>query len=79
MVNSTMIQSGEGREMTTMSVCLAVAEKEGIDPVDLREPLYNTVDPNALNILGENPSCGITFEYIGYEITVKKNGDVIID
>ncbi|UHQ98262.1 hypothetical protein HYG81_19475 (plasmid) [Natrinema zhouii] len=44
-----------------------VAEMEEQDPLDL-PPLYDTVDPNALDRLAK--SSKIQLEYIGYNITV---------
>ena len=59
---------------TTIDIVERVSEMEEQDPVDL-PPLYNSIDPDALNQLSDSE---IQFEYIGYEITIE-NGDVFID
>ena len=38
-------------ESLSVSVVEAVASAKGVDPLDLREPLYETVDPDALDRL----------------------------
>ncbi len=52
-----------------------VAKMEEQDPLDL-PPLYDSVDPDALDRLSE--SSKIQFEYIGYKITVD-HGTIRID
>lgn len=79
MSDSRTMQSDVMGESTSMSVCLAVADAEGIDPLELKEPLYDTIDPGALDSLGENGGVEIYFEYLGYDITITKAGDVIVD
>lgn len=58
---------------------MAVAETEGIDPLDLKKPLFESIDSEALDALSQNRSCRIHFKYHGHEITVTKAGDVVVD
>lgn len=58
----------------------ALSDVEGADPVDM-EPLYETVDPDALsNILcppsnpRKQPSVSARFEYHDHQIVLKENG-----
>lgn len=58
-----------------------VADREGVDPTDL-EPLYDVVDPEALETLVDGACDGtieVEFSYYGYEIVVDGNGTVSID
>ncbi|WP_224268279.1 HalOD1 output domain-containing protein [Haloprofundus salinisoli] len=60
-----------------------IAALEEADQTEL-DPLYETVDPEALNALVEatersNPSLQIQFTYNGYEVTVSSGGVVYVD
>nr|WP_226007851.1 HalOD1 output domain-containing protein [Natrinema salinisoli] len=60
------------------AVVSAVAEAEGVDHVDL-PPLYNVIDPEALNALFTSDSGGVStveFEYAGYAVVVRGEGTV---
>ncbi|NUB91121.1 hypothetical protein HT576_08815 [Haloterrigena sp. SYSU A121-1] len=76
---STTVEWETGSEKTPMyAVVSAVAEAEGIDPVNL-PPLYNVVDPEALNALFTSDSGGVSsveFEYAGYSVVVRGEGTV---
>lgn len=60
----------------SQSVVKAVAEAKGSDPLDLKPPLYEAIDPDALeNIFVTTPTNGrmkgqVTFFYSGYEVTI---------
>ncbi|MFC7230203.1 HalOD1 output domain-containing protein [Saliphagus sp. GCM10025308] len=62
-----------------------VADREGTDPMELQPPLYDVIDPEALNALFAPTSRGrpresgqVSFEYLGYDVTVRGNGDVSV-
>lgn len=62
-------------------VVTAVAAAADTDPVDL-PPLYDTLDPEALNTLinsSESGSVLLTFSYTGYRVTVHGNGEVDVE
>lgn len=77
--------------MNTMSPCTAspsdaqsiseqvidsVAEKKGVDPLML-DPIYDVVDPDALDSLVNHPGtedCEITFRYESHFVTVGSDG-----
>lgn len=62
----------------------AVAEAEGIDPIEVTPPLYEVVDPEALDQIfdptaGSGPLNGnVSFSYSGHDITVGENGEVMV-
>lgn len=68
-------------ESLSHAVVEAVADAEGTDPLEL-EPLYETVDPDALDALfsgidGEPIGEGeVSFTYHGYEVSVDSEGSV---
>lgn len=66
-------------EIATEQVIRTVAETTGTDPLEL-PPLYNTIDPDALDTLVEGMTTGsISFTYTGCNITVQSDGTVSID
>lgn len=63
----------------------AVADREGVAPTDLRPPLYDVIDPEALNALvssadgnADPDSLHVSFEYNGYDVTVGGDGEVSV-
>ena len=63
----------------TERVIEAVADHRGVDPMEL-EPLYNAVDPDALDALfggsRASPHSSLTFELDGCLVRVSGDGDV---
>ena len=61
-----------------------VADLEGVDPSELSPPLYSAIDPEALDALfgpsadGLATEGGVQFQYRGYEIRVRGDGEVAI-
>ncbi|MFA9427025.1 HalOD1 output domain-containing protein [Natronorubrum sp. A-ect3] len=70
---------GDSENTPVYAVVSAVGDAEGADPVDL-PPLYNAVDPEALNDLfmsRANSAVGtVEFEYAGYIVIVRGEGTV---
>ena len=65
-------RQSERRGATSLSemILSAVAEREGVDVDELKEPLYESIDPDALEKLFRDSTGQVTFEYLGYEVTV---------
>ncbi|ELY65692.1 HalOD1 output domain-containing protein [Natrinema versiforme] len=66
----------------SMAVVAAVSDVLGVDPIEL-DPLYNTVDTDALNELVQrrdtsHGSVDVSFTLEGYEITVFSNEVVTV-
>ncbi|MFP9193047.1 HalOD1 output domain-containing protein [Natronosalvus vescus] len=61
-----------------------VAEVEDVNPLELTPPLYEVIDPDALDqIFASMPSAGrmegqVTFSYNGYKVTVCGDGYVSV-
>lgn len=47
-----------------------VSELEGLEPLDLEKPLYEVIDPECLESITEHDSVTVTFNYLGYRISV---------
>lgn len=74
---------GDGHESVTSAVVAEVAERDGTDPAEIDQSLYEILDPDALNGLfaptkrGRARSDGrVEFTYCGYEITAFSDGHV---
>lgn len=66
-----------------VDVAEKIAEREGIDPLDLEKPLYVVVDVDALDALTNGQrdyrsQLKVEFEYLGYEVEVRRNGEVSV-
>lgn len=71
---------------SSLRVVETVANAEGVDPTELEPPLYDAVDPNAINDLfaattAPNASRNgrLTFRYRGYDVTVRSDGTVSLE
>lgn len=67
----------DGSEPLSSAVVSTIARHEGVDPVNLDPPLYETIDPDALDGLfrnGDESTVELTFRYNGSEVTVDSGG-----
>jgi len=60
------------------AVLRAISDFEGIDEAE-EQPLYETVDLDALDDLFRTDSGQVTFRYVDYVVTVTPDGDVRIE
>lgn len=72
--------TGTGTECYSHDILLAVADKKGIDPLELTPPLYEAVDPEALDKLLSDSSTimNIHFEYNGFRVEVQSDFSITI-
>lgn len=77
--------SGEdsgGDSTVTARIVSTIAELEGVDPVALDSPLYEAVDPDALEALvqdGSEASVTVGFDYAGYRVTVVSEDELSVE
>lgn len=65
----------------TQAIVQEIASLEGVEPGDL-PPLYETIDPEALNRTLKSLSDGegsFEFTYADYDVTVDSTGDVTVE
>ena len=55
-----------------------VAEREGVDPHRLDPPLFDAVDPEALERVFRNTVGSVTFRFHGYTVEVGHDGTVSV-
>lgn len=67
----------------TTTVIEAIAEHEGLDPLDLEQPLYEVVDPDALDSMIGDGEAGhglsditVQFSYNGCTVHASSDGSV---
>lgn len=80
----TFSESSE-RQEPSAAVVEAVARAEGVDPTEIETPLYEVVDPDALDDLfafrhthGRASKVRVHFTYYGYEVRVHDDGEVLL-
>ena len=81
-VASESLSTADRSEPLSQVVVEAVASAEGVDPLDLEVPLYDAVDPDALDALFESGGAvdgRVEFEYYGYDVTATGDGRVTLD
>lgn len=61
------------------AVLAAVAEREGVEPAELDRPLFDAIDPDALDALFERGSGRVRFTYLGYTVVAHSDGRVDLD
>lgn len=77
--NAQLAVSTNRSEPASLSVVTAIAEATGTDPTTM-EPLYQTVDTDALNrLLETDAALEVVFEYDGHAIEVGSDGSVTVD
>ncbi|UHQ98134.1 hypothetical protein HYG81_21385 (plasmid) [Natrinema zhouii] len=58
------------------AIIRAVAAVEDRERTNIYPPLYNSVDPEALDKLFHAEKGRVTFSYHGYEVAVKGSGEI---
>lgn len=64
---------------TSETVLHEVARHKGVPPEELNPPLYDAIDPEALNTIFRGDTGLISFEYHGYVVTVGHSGNVNLE
>lgn len=80
MVPSNSITSTRPNE-PSVSVVVEVADRKGVDPIELTPPLHQVVDPDALDALvagpdARDPTMVVTFDYQGYHVEIRGDGSI---
>lgn len=81
-IASDSLSTADRSETLSQAVVETVASAEGVDPLDLEVPLYDAVDPDALDALFQSGIAvdgRVEFEYYGYDVTVTDGGRVTLD
>lgn len=81
-VYSSAAERGDDTDLS-IAVIEVLAEARGITPVEMDEPLYDVVDPDALDQLFTDQTDGavggrVVFELGEHEVTVHADGDILV-
>lgn len=83
MTDVATIPKPDSNPSPTIAVIEAIAEHEGVDPLDFEQPLNEVIDPDALDsIVGGSqtgrgpPGVAVRFSYNGYRVHVTSDGSV---
>jgi len=78
---SSTALSGETPRTVAEKVIDAISDAEGEAPAKLTPPLYDAIDPEALDAVTESmdPEGTIAFEYCGHEVRIDGDGEISID
>ncbi|MFD1515260.1 HalOD1 output domain-containing protein [Halomarina rubra] len=76
--------SYDGSDPIYTAVVEAVAETKGVDPLSLEPPLYDVLDPEALDSLYSSPTrtetpLRVSFSYADCTVTVDSDGQILIE
>jgi len=70
-----MTMQTAGRSLSD-AILAAVAEAEGVDETDLTPPLYEAINPEALDTLFRDSGGTIEFQYHGYTVMIDHEGTI---
>ncbi|WP_265109310.1 HalOD1 output domain-containing protein [Halosolutus halophilus] len=77
MNGSTMTQQ---RNRISVRVVEAIADATNTDALDLKPPLYDAIDPSALDqLFTGTEAVTVQFDYQGHAVTVRGDGTVAVD
>lgn len=69
----------EGAVAPSQAIIDAVADAEETTPLALDPPLYEAVDPDALDTVFQDGTDGtVSFSYHGYAVEVSSGGEVVV-
>lgn len=84
MSQSEILAIGSQSEQLSETILRAVADAEGLAPAALDTPLYESINPEALDRLFRSPNrqrvrtgC-VQFEYCGYEVEIHADGQLTL-
>lgn len=72
------VSSGDALSLSE-TVFQEVAEQMEVPPEALNSPLYDVIDPEALDTIFRADTGHISFEYHGYLVTVSHSGKVTVE
>ncbi|SIR25851.1 hypothetical protein SAMN05421858_2019 [Haladaptatus litoreus] len=79
--SDAVISQFEGAYRPSEAVIEAIAEVEETEPWNLQPPLYEALDPDALDslLMGKSPPKRVVFGYLGHDVTVERDGRVVVE
>lgn len=75
---TTTVSTRTGEQKISETVLAAVADYKGTDVFELDPPLYDALDPDALDSLFRGSQGSVRFDYWGCTVTVSHDGVVTV-
>lgn len=72
------VDKGPSKQTMSEAVITAVAERENTNICNLQSPLFDSIDPDALDSLFRNSGGQVTFSYLDYVVTVDSERNVAL-
>ena len=66
----------ETEQSLSEAVVKAIANHEGRQATEISKPLYDVINPDALDTLFRDTEGKVAFVYLGYVVTVDERGNV---
>lgn len=64
----------------SLRVVEAIADADGTDPVDMEPPLFEAINPEALDrLFRSGTDCAVRFQYEDHTVEVHSDGTVTVD
>lgn len=60
------------------AILLEISEQTGVPPAEMNPPLFDVIDPDALETLFRGNTGHVSFEYHGFLVTVDHTGTVTV-
>jgi translation initiation factor 2B subunit (eIF-2B alpha/beta/delta family) len=77
--NGSVTEKTHFNDSPSVAVIETVAKLEDSDELDITTPLYDYINPDALDrLLTENPAASVSFEYDSYQVVVEGTGTVYV-
>lgn len=73
-----MNMDGYADQRISFRVIEAVAEVKGEDSMEMRPPLFEAINPEALDAVFQSGSISISFEWDGYTIEIDGSGSIAV-
>lgn len=75
-----MMNASSSKSSVVTTILSAVADAEGTSPLDLPQPLYSVIDPDALEAIFDQNSTNVSVEfcYLSYQVRVQSDGSVTL-
>ena len=76
--SDTAVSTRSAGQTVGETVVAAVTDYKGIDELELDPPLYEAIDPDALDVLLKESRGSVQFDYWGCTVTVSHDGVVTV-
>lgn len=81
-MSTSFVDAFAGAEQKSVTECVlaAIEDARGIEPLEFEQPLFEVIDPDALDALfrHDGSDVSVEFSYLGYDVHVSSDGHVTV-